>query len=113
MGKTAWARSLGRHSYFSEKFNVNKYDVDCEYSVFDDINIHYLPSYKGWLGSQEEFDVNVKYGRDRTIIYGKPTIWLTNIDPRAERPGRHGDISVDVDWLNGNCEFVFVNAPLY
>ena len=36
---------------------------------------------------------------------GSASIWLSNSDPREE-PG------VDVEWLNANCTFVYLDSPI-
>ena len=72
LGKTIWARSLGNHSYFNTVINFDQYDPDCDYAIFDDIGgFKFFPSYKAWLGCQEEFDVNEKYKRKKTYTLGK------------------------------------------
>ena len=45
MGKTVWARSLGRHAYFGGLFSMDE-DIDgAEYAIFDDFGgIKFLPS---------------------------------------------------------------------
>nr|QXN75627.1 MAG: replication associated protein [Genomoviridae sp.] len=116
-GKTIWARSLGmlrsslipilgRHSYFQGHFNLDEYDDDCEYAIFDDIagNFKYFPNYKGWLGCQKTITVTDKYKPKRKINWGRPCILLCNDDPGS-------DPCVDYNWLEANC--FIVNVPEY
>lgn len=106
MGKTVWARSLGHHVYFNTVINYEHYDDDADYAVFDDLGgFKFFPSYKAWLGCQLKFDVNEKYKRKKRIHWGRPSIYLSNTDPR-------NDEAVDYDWLVGNCEIVYVGEPL-
>lgn len=106
MEKTIWARSLGRHAYFGGLFSLDE-DLDgVEYAVFDDFGgIKFLPSYKFWLGHQKQFYVTDKYKGKKLVHWARPSIWLSNSDPRDE-PG------VDTDWLNANCDFVYLDSPI-
>lgn len=106
MGKTAWARSLGSHSYFNTLFNLADFTPSADYAVFDDINPEFFPNYKGWLGGQHTFSVSGKYMRNRTIRWGKPAIWVSNVDPR-------GTGKWDNNWLEINCIFVDIFTNLF
>lgn len=83
-GKTAWARSLGRHMYFNTYFNLDMWDDEAEYAVFDDFDKEgkkleeYFPQWKCWFGAQEEFTVTDKYRRKDDKKWGKPIIFITN-----------------------------------
>lgn len=92
--------------YFNCYFNLNEYNDECEYAVFDDIagGFEYFHNYKGWLGSQKEFTVTDKYRPKRLVKWGRPTIMLTNDDPTM-------DPKVDSAWLHGNCDIIFVGTP--
>jgi len=109
-GKTVWARSLGRHAYFCGLFSGKEAAraPTCQYAVFDDIagGIKFFPGYKQWLGGMQQFQVKQLY-RDPTLItWGKPCIWLANRDPREDI-----NESTDIEWLEANCIFVFVENP--
>lgn len=106
-GKTVWARSLGRQIYMNGHLNIDKYDDEADYAIFDDISggFQFFPSYKGWLGCQEEFECTDKYRAKTTIYWGRPTIMCMNSDPLA-------DPHVDVAWLLLNCEIVHIEDPL-
>lgn len=106
LGKTVWARSHGRHSYFNGLFNIADYDDECKYAIFDDIDCEYFPHYKGWFGGQQQFTISGKYARHRTISWGRPIIWLSNNDPRYSSKW-------DRDWLEGNCVFIHLFDKLY
>lgn len=108
LGKTLWARSLGKHAYFGGLFSLDEPIDGVEYAVFDDFGgMKFLPAYKWWLGHQAEFYVTDKYKGKKLVQWGKPSIWLSNQDPRDEHP------AVDVEWLNANCEFVHLDVPVY
>ncbi len=108
MGKTVWARHLGRHAYFGGLFSLSECTEGVSYAVFDDIQggLEFLHSYKFWLGCQKEFYATDKYKGKKLIKWGKPSIYLANTDPR-------GDKGVDIDWLEANCKFIYVGLPIF
>lgn len=108
LGKTLWARSLGKHAYFGGLFSLDESLEGVEYAVFDDINggLKFFPNYKSWLGCQLQFYATDKYKGKKLIHWGKPSIWLSNEDPRTNE-------GVDIDWLEGNCLFVQVTQPIF
>lgn len=111
MGKSQWARSLGSHSYFHGLFNLDDLDVNSSYAVFDDIDFEHFPNYKAWFGGHEDpITVTGKYRAHKTITWGKPVIWVNNVDFRNLINPR---ISLDRDWLDKNCIFVEVTSPLF
>jgi hypothetical protein len=108
LGKTLWARSLGRHLYFPGLFMLaGTNTADNGYAIFDDLihGISTLPDYKAWLGGQREIVCTDKYKKKERLTWGKPSIFISNTDPRF-------DSGVDVEWLTGNCVFVRVTTPL-
>ncbi|QCX29511.1 Replication-associated protein [Plant associated genomovirus 21] len=111
LGKTVWARSLGKHLYFCGLYSyaeaVKAADVD--YAVFDDIQggIKFFPAFKNWLGAQFEFQVKGLYRDPQMIKWGKPSVWVANTDPRHDM--NHDDIK----WLEGNCLFVEIHESIF
>ncbi|UJO02129.1 Rep [Bat associated gemykibivirus 1] len=109
MGKTLWARSLGNHAYFGGLFSMDEPLDDVAYAVFDDFGgLKFLPTYKFWLGHQKEFYVTDKYKGKQLVVWGKPSIWLNNVDPREE----HGIRDDEIEWLNANCDFIKLDREL-
>lgn len=108
LGKTAYARSLGNHVYFGGLFCLDEFHEDVEYAVFDDIQggIEFFHGYKFWLGHQQQFFATDKYRGKKLITWGKPAIWCSNTDPRMDK-------GADADWLDANCDFIFVDQPLF
>jgi len=104
-GKTAWARSLGRHMYFNGRFNINNWDDDAQYAVFDDFYdwTTFYPIYKQFLGAQFQFDLTGKYARERQVTWGKPCIILNNTPITWPDP----------NWIRLNCIQVTLTANLY
>lgn len=82
---------------------------DVTYGVFDDFGgLKFLPAYKFWLGHQQQFYVTDKYKGKKLVEWGKPSIWLNNQDPREETGIRDDE----VEWLNANCDFIYLDAPI-
>ncbi|KAG0634272.1 hypothetical protein HOY80DRAFT_1099626 [Tuber brumale] len=105
-GKTAWARSLGSHLYFSGMFNLSLYREMYRYVVFDDVEFSRMDIFKCWFGAQEEFTATDKYCKKTQVKHGRPMIGCFNRDPR--------DYSwADREWMEGNCIFVYIGENLY
>ena len=49
-GKTAWARSLGTHTYMNTYWAQDELDEGAQYIIFDDIPFETFRSYKAFLG---------------------------------------------------------------
>lgn len=67
-----------------------------------------MPSWKFWLGHQQQFYVTDKYKGKKLIKWGRPSIWLSNKNPLDE----FGLEAEDVEWLRDNCVIVFVDTPI-
>lgn len=108
LGKTLWARSLGKHAYFGGLYSLDEPLDDVDYAVFDDMQggLKFFHAYKFWLGAQKQFYATDKYKGKRLIDWGKPCIYLSNSNPLA-------DEGVDHDWLVGNCLFVNIEEPIF
>lgn len=78
IGKTAWARSLGRHMYWKGMFNLDKWDDDATYMVVDDIEWKFVPYKKNILTCAGECELTDRYRHKKTVICNKPCIYLTN-----------------------------------
>jgi len=110
-----WARSLDpNHGYFHglysgrEALRIGR-DGGCRYAIFDDIQggIKFFPGFKNWLGGQSQFQVKVMYKDPVLIDWGRPCIWLSNKDPRAEMDHE------DVEWMEANCTFVNLDSTIF
>lgn len=110
-GKTLWARSLGTHIYCIGLVSGDECmkTEEVEYAVFDDVRggIKFFPSYKEWLGCQEYVTVKRLYKEPKLMKWNKPTIWLSNTDPRNEV------LQSEAQWMEKNCIFVEVNDPIF
>lgn len=112
LGKTVWARSLGRHIYWNSYFNVADWDNEASYLVADDIPWdNFKRIHKALLGCQREFVLTDKYVKKLKIQnWGKPTIFCCNEenDPFVTP----GDIST-LNWLRENCVKVVITNKIY
>lgn len=110
LGKTEWARSIGRHLYFNGQFDLGQISgdlSDVRYAVFDDFPWDVMKRfYKQWFGAQKTFTLTDKYKGKRTINWGKPIIWLCNPDDFDTRP-------IVSDWMLANTITINVTNKLY
>jgi len=111
-GKTTWARSLGAHIYFGGLFSGGAAlagGSTANYAVFDDIRggIKFFPGFKDWLGCQSCFMVKQLYREPMLFKWGRVSIWISNKDPRLELD------EDDVQWMEGNCQFVYVGDSIF
>lgn len=110
-GKTLWARSLGRHIYciglVSGDEQIKAPDVD--YAVYDDIRggMKFFHSFKEWMGAQAYVTVKRLYKEPKLVRWGKPSIWLSNTDPRLDM-----DPS-DASWMEDNAVFIDISNPIF
>lgn len=82
---------------------------DVEYAIFDDFGgLKFLPLYKFWLGGQKEFYVTDKYKGKKKVMWGKPSIWLSNDNPLDE----FGLRDTEVEWLRGNCDIIRLDESI-
>lgn len=108
-GKTLWARSLGEHFYMCGLFNMDQFNPDAKYGVFDDIPVEFFKhSYKQWLGCQSDFDITDKYRKKIHVYFGRPAIFLMN-PPEYEKIPEFWD----ADWIEGNVVTVKLTDKLY
>lgn len=78
LGKTQWARSLGRHMYWRGTTNVTKWDQEAKYLIFDDIDWKFIPQKKSLLTGMGECTVTDKYKGKKDIVVDKSAIVLCN-----------------------------------
>nr|QJB18672.1 MAG: replication-associated protein [Genomoviridae sp.] len=112
LGKSTWARSLGNHVYFGGLFSGKsaiELGREAEYAVFDDIRggIKFFPGFKDWLGCQPCFMVKQLYREPVLFDWGKPSIWISNRDPREDMD------QCDINWMEGNCTFVYLSSSIF
>lgn len=116
IGKTEWARSLGRHIYMCGLWDLSLWDNDAEYLIIDDISFEYWQGGRKTLwGSQKQVTLTDKFARKKTVAWGKPLIYLCNSDQdwRYLRAGRSRDRLLltpeEIDYYEQNS--VIVELP--
>lgn len=105
LGKTAWARSLGRHMYWRGMTNVTCWDERAKYIVFDDIEWKFIPQKKSLLTCMGDATVTDKYKGKKDIVVDKVAIVLLNefdIDSIEES-----------SYWKKNLSVVHVDQPLF
>uniref|UniRef100_A0A8A4XCG0 Replication-associated protein n=1 Tax=Phylloscopus Genomoviridae sp. TaxID=2814989 RepID=A0A8A4XCG0_9VIRU len=80
-----------------------------KYAIFDDIRggMKFFPAFKEWLGGQQTISVKRLYRDPKLVEWGKPSIWISNDDPRLVMEAS------DVSWLEQNARFIEVNEAIF
>lgn len=105
LGKTEWARSLGKHMYWKNMTNLSEWDQSAEYIVLDDIDFKFIAGPKVWLTCNGQATVTDRYCKKKTVIFNKPVIYLTNGEDLKD--WEH------LDYWQANCVFVTVKHKLW
>jgi hypothetical protein len=108
LGKTDFARSLGKYCHFRGTFNqrtlVSIGIENLDYIIWDDVswqdNALKDGQYKNWMGGQDDFTISDKYAKKIDVSWGKPCVFLSNDDPML------GLREKDQNWLRANCTIV-------
>lgn len=84
------------------------------YAVLDDVDIRFFPGYKEWL-CQPAISARLLYKDVVNVKWGRPSIWCVNEDPRVTirkeiDKGNTMWSTIDIDWLEQNCIFIFVSV---
>jgi len=118
LGKTEWARSLGRHIYMCGMFNLSVWDDQADYLILDDISFEFVGgSRKSLWGSQKELTLTDKFCRKRAVKWGKPLIFLCNADGdfryQVDRQGRPICWGNEKEWYEQNSVIVEIDDKLF
>jgi len=97
--------------YFCGQFNLDDWDAEALYVVLDDFNIKFFPQWKSFFGAQKCFVLTDKYRKKRTVLWGKPCIWVCN--PGPESDPRRALSGTDLEWLRANVLFFDLSLPLF
>lgn len=106
LGKTVWARSLGRHLFFPGLYSGEEayqmQDESIQYAVFDDIagGLKFFPNYKAWFGGQRQMNVKKLFHDPKLMTWGRPVIWLCNDYPLTDLSDS------EVAWFEANTVMV-------
>lgn len=105
-GKTSLARSIGRHLYMANTWNVDLIEDGAQYLVLDDIDFEKWGwQMKALLGCQTDVSFTGKYFRPRRFLFNIPCIVLSN-----ELPVFTIDQS---KWLDKNVDFFLIDKVIY
>lgn len=119
IGKTLWARSLGKHNYLAGHldFNEKVYSNEAEYNILDDIKPDYLKlkHWKELIGAQSDWQSNKKYGKPVQIKGGIPSIILCNPGEGSSYKDflDKDENSSLKDWTTANAIFITIHQPLF
>lgn len=105
LGKTQWARSLGRHMYWRGTTNITEWDDQSKYLIFDDIDWKFIPQKKSMLTCMGDATVTDKYKAKKNIKIDKIAIVLLNefdIDSIEES-----------NYWKKNLFVVYIDQPLF
>lgn len=91
--------------YFQSTFMLDLWDSDAEYAIFDDVDWNFFPNKKGFFGAQRSLILTDKYRKKRSVVWGKPIIYLVN--PEDVPNGGFGQ------WYHENAIICNVQNPLY
>lgn len=82
---------------------------EVDYAVFDDIRggMKFFHAFKEWLGAQAYVTVKELYREPKAIKWNKPSIWLSNSDPRDDMT------PCDIQWMEKNCDFIECNEAIF
>lgn len=106
-GKTALARSIGRHWYMQGVWCIdNLSDEEHVYGVLDDIPWESLRfQYRSLLGCQKDVTYTDKYRAKKTFQMGYPVIVCTNELPEFSNEEKN--------WLRVNVDFYDITERMY
>lgn len=111
-GKTQWARSLGRHMFFRENFNLDDWDPEADYVVLDDLPMDRVPGWKVLLGSMGDMVLYDRYRPKKHVKWGpkKCCIILCNrgVDWRFSDTWKN-----ESEWCELNVEVIEITNNLY
>jgi len=105
LGKTQWARSLGRHMYWRGTTNVTNWDVEAKFLIFDDIEWKFIPQKKALLTCMGDATVTDKYKGKKDIKVDKNAIVLCN---EFDLEGIE-----ESEYWRANCSIVRISEPLF
>lgn len=87
--------------YYNHLFNLSDWDPAAKYVIWDDFGWDFIPAKKCFLGAQREFTISDKYKKKKTVVWGKPSIVLTN------------DLPVLTEWEQANTVTVELTNKLF
>ena len=73
--------------YMQGMFNLEYWDEQAQYLIFDDIEWDFFPCKKQFIGGQRDFNVSDKYRRKRRVMAGMATIYIMNFKNFVDMQG--------------------------
>lgn len=111
-GKTQWARSLGRHMFFRENFNLDSWDPDASYIVIDDLPMDRVPGWKVLLGGMGDMVLYDRFRPKKDVKWGPKKCCIILCNPGVD--WRYSDIwRKESEWCNVNVEVVEITNNMY
>jgi len=110
LGKTVWARSMGKHIYLNTYISVKKMQKESsgDYVIVDDVPLTKFIGFKAIVGCQSEFTLTDKYVKKIDFTdWSKPCIILKNDDMKYDMNDE------ELEWFLGNCIVVYLRERLY
>ncbi|AJD07519.1 replication-associated protein [Sewage-associated circular DNA virus-36] len=115
LGKSVWAKSLGRYSYMCGMWHSDEFDESAQYLILDDFEFDFFHGMrKAIWGAQEVFTTTDKW-RKGVARWGKPTIWICQEEHNPftavnRKTGLAVMDETERDWYKQNCVEVHVNT---
>lgn len=102
-------------------FDLELWDSDARYLVVDDVD--FTTVWKAIWGAQKQITLTDKFKRKRTMLWGKPLIWLCNVDETpfdaVDKRGNFLLRGAQREWWEANCvrvdlapNFLFPIGPI-
>nr|WAE42754.1 MAG: replication associated protein [Cressdnaviricota sp.] len=104
LGKTNWARSLGRHMFWRGQVSYGDWDDAAKYLVIDDIPWKFIPQKKSILTQMGDITLTDKYVKKISVKNNKPAIFLTNEEP---------DFEEETEYWIANTVMVRITEKMY
>ncbi|QDJ95247.1 replication-associated protein [Capybara virus 20_cap1_494] len=111
-GKTQWARSLGRHMFMRENFNLDDWDEDADYIVLDDLPMAKVPGWKVLLGSMGDMVLYDRYRPKKHVRWGPKKCCIILCNPGVDWRFSP-EWKAESEWCNINVEVIEIQDNLY
>lgn len=98
--------------YFRENFNIDDWDEEASYVVFDDMPMDKVPGWKVWLGSMGDMVLYDRYRPKMKVCWGPKKCCIILCNPGVD--WRYSDIwKKEHEWCEANVDVIEVNNRLY
>ncbi|QCX35045.1 replication-associated protein [Blackfly DNA Virus 13] len=104
LGKTSWARSLGKHMYWRGMTNFGRWNDEAKFLIFDDIEWKYIPQKKSLLTQMGDATLTDKYVKKIDVQVKQVAIVLTNF---------WNGFDSESDYWEKNTTIVYVTEKMF